>query len=598
MFSSVFHRQFYFYYILIIIGTSIATAILATQTTQEFYYRETIKRLSAEASLIRERVGLLSSYELKEIDSLCKTLAELTATRITIITASGIVLGDSVYSPQEMNKDIERPEIQKALSENQLTSTVRLSDTMQTNMLYVVLPWWVEGQLYGVIRTSVKTQVIEETIRSTQSLIFMGVILVILLAIVISWRISRRVTQPLEEMAKGVELFTQGNYGYQIKVPLIHELRLLSGSLNRMIEHIKQRFSGLYQRLDEQESAFSSMLEGVFIIDLNEKIVRINHAAGKMFDVNPQLILGKLLEETIRNEELSNLVQEVLSTHQAIEKEIILHRNVDEYYLQVHGTALLDQKSGLIGVLVVLNDITQLRRLENIRKDFVANVSHELKTPITSIKGAIETLVDGDAMEQQDVDAFLRIIHRQSDRLHTIIEDLLTLAKIEQEELERIEVELQDVNYLLSTVVQQCTPGAEMQEVSIEVNYEGSIYSKFNSRLMEQALTNLTDNAIKYSNPGSRVQLSVHQTDTETIFLVTDNGVGIAVEHLPRLFERFYRVDKSRSRKIGGTGLGLAIVKHIAKAHDGYVTVDSQISQGSCFRIHLPRRYRNTRSSQ
>jgi two-component system phosphate regulon sensor histidine kinase PhoR len=236
-----------------------------------------------------------------------------------------------------------------------------------------------------------------------------------------------------------------------------------------------------------------------------------------------------------------------------------------------------------------LNDVTRLRRLENIRRDFVANVSHELKTPVTAIKGSVETLLDGALQKPEDARRFLEIVTRQADRLNAIIDDLLSLSRIEQE-AERHEIPLQrsHLNEVLRGAVQACEVGAAAKSIRIGLSCPEPLLARINPPLLEQAIVNLIDNAVKYSRPESEVRVEARPENGEILILVRDHGCGIGKEHLPRLFERFYRVDKARSRKEGGTGLGLAIVKHIVQAHAGTVTVASVPGEGSTFTIHLP----------
>jgi two-component system phosphate regulon sensor histidine kinase PhoR len=243
-----------------------------------------------------------------------------------------------------------------------------------------------------------------------------------------------------------------------------------------------------------------------------------------------------------------------------------------------------------VGVLVVLNDITRLRKLENIRKEFVANVSHEIRTPITAIKGFVETLRDGAMQNPQDGERFLGIIQNHVLRLEALVEDLLSLSRIEEEtEREEIVLEEKPLKEVLAGALQLCQVKAEPKQIRMELSCAEEVAAKINPSLLEQAVVNLLDNAVKYSEAGKRIWVQVESSPQEVLIRVRDEGCGIEKQHLERLFERFYRVDKARSRKLGGTGLGLAIVKHILEAHGGRVTVESQPGRGSTFTLHLPR---------
>jgi two-component system phosphate regulon sensor histidine kinase PhoR len=260
-----------------------------------------------------------------------------------------------------------------------------------------------------------------------------------------------------------------------------------------------------------------------------------------------------------------------------------------ERFLNGHGTVLRDPNEKQIGALIVLNDITRLRKLENIRREFVANVSHELRTPVTAIKGFVETLLDGKVEDSVEEERFLNIINKHTARLESIIEDLLNLSKIERED-ERDEIILTEGEIIdvLSNAIEMCQDKADAKRIEIILFCPEDTIAKMDAQLLEQAMINLLDNAIKYSEQGSSISIKASQTEDELIIRVLDQGCGIDKKHLPRLFERFYRVDKARSRKLGGTGLGLAIVKHISQAHGGSVSVESIPGKGSTFRIHLP----------
>jgi two-component system phosphate regulon sensor histidine kinase PhoR len=298
---------------------------------------------------------------------------------------------------------------------------------------------------------------------------------------------------------------------------------------------------------------------------------------------------GRTIPELVRNRQLQEFITKSLESSDPIETRILLHEAGVEQHLQAHGTALLDGQAQRIGALIVLNDITELHKLQMVRTDFVANVSHELKTPVTSIKGFIETLLDGAKNRPEDLQRFLEIISRQTERLNSIIDDLLTLSRVEQQ-TEKAQISFEDVSLrgILLESVELCHHRAEQKQISLEVDCQEGLRAYINPSLLEQALVNLIDNAVKYSDPGNPVSVRAFGANREICIEIKDCGCGIAKEHQPRLFERFYRVDKARSRKLGGTGLGLAIVKHIVQAHKGQISIDSVLGTGSTFTLHLP----------
>jgi two-component system phosphate regulon sensor histidine kinase PhoR len=291
----------------------------------------------------------------------------------------------------------------------------------------------------------------------------------------------------------------------------------------------------------------------------------------------------------VRNSVLQKFIEDALSSQKSIEKDITFYSN-GERYLDAHGSILVDAEGNKMGALIVLNDITRLRKLESMRQEFVANVSHEIKTPITAIKASVETLRHGAINKPSDAERFLEITEKHVVRLEAIIEDLLSLSRIEQgSEKEEIILSKGKIRAVLESAIQVCTPNADSKEIELSLICEEDMEATMNSALLEQALINLLDNAIKYSQEGSSVEVELSRTESEILLSVRDHGCGIENKHLKRLFERFYRVDNGRSRDLGGTGLGLAIVKHIAQAHKARVSVESAPGEGSTFSIHIPR---------
>ncbi|MGB9439868.1 MAG: ATP-binding protein, partial [Desulfobacterales bacterium] len=410
-----------------------------------------------------------------------------------------------------------------------------------------------------------------------------------LLAAGISLLISRRISRPIEEMKKGADHFAEGDLSLRLTAPDSEELASLAEALNQMAAQLDRRIKTIVSQRNELETVLASMLEGVVAIDNEERIININAAAAGFFDCKPEECPGRNLQEVIRNSALQHFVHKSISNKVPKEDDISLYHN-GEKTLHLQSSPLLDANKVSIGTLVVFNDVTHLRRLENMRRDFVANVSHEIKTPLTAIKGFVETLRLGDVDKPEEIERFLGIIQRHVDRLSSIVEDLLSLSRIEQEdEGKTLKLEEGYVKDVFQSALQICHSKAEEKKININLICEEQLVSCFDSSLLEQAVVNLLDNAIKYSEPNSTIHLEGNLKDAEVKIIVEDRGIGIAKKHQPRLFERFYRVDKARSRNLGGTGLGLAIVKHIAQAHGGNVTVESTLGAGSVFTIHLPK---------
>jgi two-component system phosphate regulon sensor histidine kinase PhoR len=331
------------------------------------------------------------------------------------------------------------------------------------------------------------------------------------------------------------------------------------------------------------------MVEGVIAVDSAERVVHMNQAAGTILHTSPEESIGKHIWEVTRARAVVETVTGTIRNATEMTREAHIVEQRGDQVIKMNAAPLRNSKEEPSGAVVVLHDVTELRRLENIRRDFVANVSHELKTPITTIKGFVETLRDGALDDREQAERFLAIVARHADRLHAIIEDLLSLSRLEQNaqvtEVPRADTVLIDV---LQNAVQDCTAKAATRQVVIMPSCDASLRACLNAPLVEQAVVNLLDNAINYSKAGSTVWLDACRLDNEIAIRIGDEGIGIPQEHLPRLFERFYRVEKARSRDHGGTGLGLAIVKHIAQVHGGRASVTSTVGQGSTFTLHLP----------
>ena len=380
------------------------------------------------------------------------------------------------------------------------------------------------------------------------------------------------------------------------------------------VRQLRKRLAAAERRGSELDATISSMVEGVVVLDSEERLVSLNQAAARLLALDAEAVVGRPLHEVARHALLQGLVDRAMETRTAADREIALRpgsaTSTDDHAVHAHVSPIRDPADpaggdggadalpgdappgvdGLRGgVVIVLHDVTELRRLESVRRDFVANVSHEIKTPISAIKAAIETLADAPDADPADRDRFIAMIVRQADRLDAIIEDLLSLARIEQEG-DRIAAEVLpvEVGPTLRAAVDTCNAKAAEKSIRIELDAPPLIVPMVPS-LIEQAMINLIDNAVKYSPPDTVVQVTARGHGNELVLAVADEGRGIEHDHLPRVFERFYRTDRARSRALGGTGLGLSIVRHIAQAHGGRATAESQLGRGSTFRLHLPR---------
>lgn len=392
-----------------------------------------------------------------------------------------------------------------------------------------------------------------------------------------------------EQLRTNIAKLLQNKQDYPVKNTNLQHLRYVSLELSKFTDDFFKREHKAEREVSLHKAILESMVEVVIVVDQAQKILEINQAGFELLALEPETKLrGKNIVEVISNAELQRFIHKSITSDRPIDQELILYGD-PERIVRAYGRNLGDTLGRNYGSLVVLNDITQIKRLETIRRDFVANVSHELKTPITSIKGFVETLIDGAVENKDECMRFLEIIARQADRLNAIIEDLLSLSRIEQgHERGIIELTLTDLNVIIKQAIENCRHEADLKNVQICLGNFKQIVIPLNASLMEQAIVNLINNAIKYSKVGSKVTVETDLNGNEVLVRVIDLGSGIDKIALPRIFERFYRTDKARSRKEGGTGLGLAIVKHIVQAHHGSVSVESVPGSGSTFVLHLP----------
>lgn len=577
-------------YLLITLISLVAVTWFASSSIRNFFLEQTAVDLLTRAHLLENQISqFLGPLETSVVDAMCKEIGVSSATRITVILPSGIVIGDSNEDPAIMDNHALRPEVITA-RKGDVGKSIRFSTTLQERMMYVAIPVKDKEEIIAVIRAALPVTAIDQALKDIQIKIILGGLFIALLAAGISLYVSRRISRPIEKLKKDADFFARGDLSHRLPGTDLVEIDSLIEALNQMAGQLEDRLNTIVLQKNELAAVLSSMAEGVIAVDMNEKIISINKAAARIFENLPENLLNRNIPEVIRNPDLQKFINKALSSKKNLEEDITLYQR-GERILYVHNTPLEDPDGQRSGILVVLNDVTHLRKLENIRKDFAANVSHEIKTPLTAIKGFVETLRIGEVAEPKETERFLAIIEKHVDRLTAIIEDLMKLSKIEQQD-EKSEIHLEEssVKSVILSAIQTCREKAKAKNITIDFVCPENISFQIDSRLIDQAMVNLLDNAINYSSEKSDIQISASLKDKELRISVQDHGMGIPKEHLSRLFERFYRVDKARSRNLGGTGLGLAIVKHIAHAHGGRISVESTPGKGSTFSLHLPAR--------
>ncbi|HVZ94199.1 MAG TPA: ATP-binding protein [Phycisphaerales bacterium] len=394
-------------------------------------------------------------------------------------------------------------------------------------------------------------------------------------------------------ISEGAARLASGELENRIIPPSNEELASLAESLNHVSDRLSDQIAQLRTQRNEQQAILQSIDGGVIALDLQHRILSLNRAAEDMLDLAGRTARGRLLQEVARQPDLNAFVAAATEDVRGAPDEFDL---IGVRPRRVHATSgpLRDAEGERVGTVIVLDDVTQLRRLESVRTDFAANVSHELRTPITNIKGYVETLLETEPSDPAQVREFLSVVHRNAERLGAIIDDMLMLTKLEHpEDGEALETQPTPVWPVVEAACMQHEAAAIARQIQLEVSVPDLPAALINGPLIEQAISNLLSNAIRYSPEGSVVRVSAESArgedgSPEVVISVADNGPGIPPQHLSRVFERFYRVDKARSREAGGTGLGLAIVKHIANLHRGRIEVDSTVGRGSTFQLIVP----------
>jgi len=529
----------------------------------------------------------IDSGDLKKTDDLCKTLGRSKHTRFTFILADGSVLGDSVTDPRDMSGHLDRPEIRQALTGRTGVSK-RYSLTRELQMMYVAVPIIQDGRIAAVSRTSKSLEDVDSVVRAAHFRFGLLPLTVGLILAALSLLNAYRIRKSANLLIQTIGRYEKGEFQerlYEVPAPALNPV---AAALSRTAESVRDRTETIRLDRDELESILSGMIEGVLVLDSEDHIVRYNRSAESLFHLSPEQVRRRPVYEILRNTELLELIEKIRKNGESVE-DVIQLENGGVVFLQVHGACMESTDLGRAGILLVASDVTRLRKLENLRRDFVANVSHELKTPVTSIQGFVETLQNGAIRNEKDAERFLEIIRRQTGRLNSMINDLLDLSRLEQPSAQR-EIPLEEMHLLpvLEDAVSLHRKTADEKKIGIGISCDENRQARINAEWLSRAISNLIDNALKYSEPGGRIEVRSTMKEGRIRIEVQDWGSGIAKKHQPRLFERFYRVEPSRSREMGGTGLGLAIVKHIAQVHGGDVAVESEEGKGSVFTIILP----------
>lgn len=546
-----------------------------------------------EAQLVQETeiLALLFSREIPETETekenLFSLLQEVENLTVRLYTPEGAILAssDEILPPPPT-------QVVKTLEGEPAPRQRTFRDSSRTFHVLEPLVW--RGTPYLLV-TSRSEQVLMDELSSLISTLAVAGLVILLSTSALLAHLVNRLKRPLQTLQGAASAYAEGRLDHRFQISRPHEMALLAETMNGMAEQLTSRIRAISSQRNQLEAMLSGMVEGVILVGGDGRIRTINEAACELFSVSEDQVVRHPLLAALRNSELYDFYRRTRMSDGATEGGIQVYHESNRF-LQAHGS-LLTGEDNAEDVLIVLNDITRIKRLETIRQEFVANVSHELKTPITSILGFVETLQDGAIEEPYEAKTFLGIIANHTRRLNAIIDDLLQLARLEQSE-EELPMESVHISDLVSRAVEACGYAARQKSITLKTEVDPALQKmEANRNLLERALTNLVDNAIKYSPASTTVVIRTELKETaygsrSCAFSVTDQGPGIPPVEQARVFERFYRVDKTRSRQLGGTGLGLAIVKHVALVHGGSVDLESERGEGSTFIVEIPHKVR------
>ena len=520
------------------------------------------------------------------LDALADRAGRAGNMRVTLIDAQGVVVGDSdvdIEKLAEVENHADRPEVREALA-GRIGRSTRRSATVGRELSYLALPVPPPGQ--GVIRVSVALEELDAAVATLRGRLAFAAAVGLLAAVLLSYAISRYSLAPIHEVRRAAESIARGDLDDLPPLNAGEELGEISSAIRQIARQLRLRLEEATQEKEQLRAVLEGMVEGVLVVDTKGVVMLANSRLRELFEATAEMV-GRPLLETVRHAELDALLREVAATDEGVTRNLEVGGGGHSRTLRAQASRFPPAPAPRAGSVVVFDDVTELERLEGVRRDFVANASHELRTPLTAIHGFAETLLSG-GLSEEERRSSLEVIDRHARRLGSIVNDLLELSTIETGKL-RVEPVRVDVAEVARSVVRDVTPRCRERELEVDVEVEGASRAWADPRALEQVVTNLLDNAVKYTEPGGRIQVGIGEVGARVRVSVQDSGIGIPEEDLARIFERFYRVDRARSRALGGTGLGLSIVKHLVQAMGGEISVVSRLGEGSRFSFSLPR---------
>ncbi len=573
----------------LLVGVLLAVDFFAERALREDYANTAFAQLGAIAHIAQARPPHLTAIppaNPEEISGLQKWTAEMAASgaRVTIITPDGLVLADSQSDPRTMENHAGRPEIRDALAKGEGQST-RHSVTINRDLLYYAVKQNVGADSPVVLRFAIPLATIQELLGSFRRSLWLSSFIILLLAGAASLLVSLGLSARIERLEEFSRRVAEGDFRPLPGDGSGDALEKLGASLNQTAARLDQTIRTLTEERNLSSAILGSMVEGVAVVNAAERLVFANRSFAEILELHALPKSGSALVEVVRQTEMIEAVRKVLAGEPRVESEIVTGTLRQHFFAATVAAVRAGETSGAV---VVLHDITELRKLERVRRDFVANVSHEFRTPLTAIQGFAETLLAGAMNDPQNRERFLEIIVEHSRRLARLTEDLLMLSKMDADRLE-LEIRRVSVAQLIESCMETSRHRAAEKEIAISVTpFNGVPDVAGDRRRLAEVLQNLLDNATQYTLARGQIAVSAQARGAEVVFTVADTGIGIPTADQPRIFERFYRVDAARSRELGGTGLGLSIAKHIVEVHGGRIWVESEVGRGSRFHFSVP----------
>lgn len=556
-----------------------------TLNYRDFYLEQLEFNLKNNIYLLKSNEKIVTNLNNSEnLDNVVKDIGSNIETRITIIAEDGIVLADSRYKPKLMDNHRGRPEVQQVIQGKEFGNSTRRSDTLKQDMFYIAANFSVNGNEM-FIRLAKSLAKINTIIRVDIYRYLFFLIILLIASNIIVWYFSKSIIKPLKKIKNMAKEIVDGK---RRKIDNIkysnNELGKLVKEYNRLGVELDKKIDNLVEEKNKLSAILNSMNEGVIATDADKNILIMNPKACDMFNIECDNVEGRNFINQIRDYKFDEYLSKVLDEGISYSTEMTF-KKPEKIHLDCHFQTVSDNNGNIIGAVIVLIDVTRIKKLEEMRKDFVANVSHELKTPLTSIKGYADTIIDNEIKDFGTIKKFVGVISKETTRLNLLINDLLELSELEAD---YFDLKPENLDGILEKPIRLLKSEAEKKDIEIINQFESDLpLVKMNKPQIENLLINLIDNAIKYTQPNGKIYLKAYEKEDKVYIEVEDTGLGIPKGDQDRIFERFYRVDKARSKEVGGTGIGLSIVKHIVKGHNSEIEVESEIEKGTTFIFYL-----------